>query len=338
MALGSSLVYVIFAAGVTILVRQRAVRRDAVHGVLLDEAGEVRGVHGLVLGQVARELVHQRPVAHQQVLGRVVGLVHDAPYLLVDLEGDLVGVVRLGVEVPAHEHLPVGVPQGHRPELLAHAVPRDHLLGRLRYALEVVRRPRGDLVEDHALCRPAAEHHRQLRHELAAAHHEPVLGGQAHRHPQGLAAGDDADLVDRVGVGQQSTHDGVTGLVVGGDLLLLVGDEPGLALRTGYDPVYGLLHLDLVYLVLVVPRGEQRRLVDEVREVRAGEAGRAAGQRLYVDIRAEGLAPRVDAQDLLAPRKVGPVNDDLAVEAARAQEGRVEDVRAVGGGDHDDPA
>ena len=31
----------------------------------------------------------------------------------------------------------------------------------------------------------------------------------------------------------------------------------------------------------------------------------------------------------------GPVEDDLAVEAARAQQRRVEDVRAVGGGDHD---
>ena len=40
----------------------------------------------------------------------------------------------------------------------------------------------------------------------------------------------------------------------------------------------------------------------------------------------------------MRPEQVGPVDDDLAVEAARAQQRRVEDVGPVGGGDHDDAA
>ena len=64
--------------------------------------------------------------------------------------------------------------------------------------------------------------------------------------------------------------------------------------------------------------------------------GRLAGERVEVDLLRERLAARVDLEDLLAALAVGAVDDDLAVEAAGAKERRVEDVRAVGGGDEDD--
>ncbi len=48
------------------------------------------------------------------------------------------------------------------------------------------------------------------------------------------------------------------------------------------------------------------------------------------------LAPRVDLEDLGAAREVGGVDADLAVEAARAQQRRVEDVGSVGRRDQDD--
>ena len=44
----------------------------------------------------------------------------------------------------------------------------------------------------------------------------------------------------------------------------------------------------------------------------------------------------MDAQDLLAPLHIGPVDGDLAVEATGAQQGRVEDVGPVGRRDQDD--
>ncbi len=141
----------------------------------------MRGVDGLVLDQVFRKLLQQVPVTDQQVLGIVVGLVDYPPDLFVDLEGDLVGVVRLLIEVPSHEYLSLGVAQGQRTELLAHAVAGDHLLGGLRYALQVVGCSGGDLIINHALGRPAAEHHGELRHQLSPAHHETVFRRQAHR-------------------------------------------------------------------------------------------------------------------------------------------------------------
>ena len=55
-----------------------------------------------------------------------------------------------------------------------------------------------------------------------------------------------------------------------------------------------------------------------------------------VDVLAEAQLARVHAQDLLAADHVGKVHEDLAVEAARAQERAVEDVGPVGRGDDDD--
>jgi hypothetical protein len=49
------------------------------HGVLFDQAHQVLRVDGLDLDLLLRELVEEGPVAHQEVLGVVVGLVHDAP-------------------------------------------------------------------------------------------------------------------------------------------------------------------------------------------------------------------------------------------------------------------
>ena len=63
--------------------------------------------------------------------------------------------------------------------------------------------------------------------------------------------------------------------------------------------------------------------------------GRLAGDAFDLDTLVERLALGVDLEDLGPALHVGPVEDDLAVEAARAQERRVEDVGAVGGGDDD---
>ena len=87
--------------------RGSAVARDVVHGVLLDQALQVIGVYGLVLDQLGGELVQQLTITNQYVLGGVVGLIDDPADLLVYLEGDLIRVVRLVVEVAAHENLPL---------------------------------------------------------------------------------------------------------------------------------------------------------------------------------------------------------------------------------------
>ena len=85
--------------------------------------------------------------------------------------------------------------------------------------------------------------------------------------------------------GEQLGDERVAGLVVGGGPLLALGDDHRLALGAHEDLVLGHLEVAHVDLVLVLARGEQRRLVDQVLEVGAGEARRAAAMIVEVDVR-----------------------------------------------------
>src|SRR5262249_40584655 len=59
-------------------------------------------------------------------------------------------------------------------------------------------------------------------------------------------------------------------------------------------------------------------------------------QYVELNVLVQRLALAVDLEDGDAALDVGGVDDHLAVEAAGAKQGRVEDVRAVGRGDDDD--
>ena len=81
--------------------------------------------------------------------------------------------------------------------------------------------------------------------------------------------------------------------------------------------------------------GEQRGLVDHVRQVGTREPGRAAGEDGHVDRRVERLAARVHLQDRLASLEVGTIDHHLSVEAAGPEQRRVQDVGTVRRGHQD---
>jgi hypothetical protein len=82
--------------------------------------------------------------------------------------------------------------------------------------------------------------------------------------------------------------------------------------------------------------GEQRGLVEHVGQVGAGEARRAPGDGEQVDAGGHRLALACTSRISVPADHVRGLDGDLAVEAARAQQRRVEDVGAVGRGDEDD--
>ena len=87
------------------------------------------------------------------------------------------------------------------------------------------------------------------------------------------------------------------------------------------------LHRDFLGLA---PRRDQRRLVDQVGEVGAGEAGRQGRDLLRRDVGGELMALEVEIDDVDAPALVRPVDQHLAVETAGAQQRRIEDFGPVG--------
>ena len=85
----------------------------------------------------------------------------------------------------------------------------------------------------------------------------------------------------------------------------------------------------------VTPAGAQRRLVREVREVRAREARGRRRDVLEVDVLRQRLALGVDVEDRAPGGGLRQIDDDAPVEPPRPQQRRVEHVRTVGRGHHD---
>ena len=58
---------------------------------------------------------------------------------------------------------------------------------------------------------------------------------------------------------------------------------------------------------------------------------------MQVHVLGQGLVPGVDPEDFLPALDVGQAHVNLAVKPAGPQQGRVQNVGPVGGGQHDDP-
>jgi len=143
---------------------------------------------------------------------------------------------------------------------------------------------------------------------------------------------DDRDLVHRVGSREQARHESVSRLVVGRDRLLVGAEHATAALRTQGDPLGGGLQIVTGDATGVAASRQQRAFVEEVCQVCPGKARSLPGDNGKVDVRGKWFSVRVDLQDREATGEIGKVDDDLAVKAARPQEGRIENVGSVGSG------
>ena len=268
---------------------------------------------------------------------RVVGLGHEARYLVVDDARGVLAVVGSRGDVAAEEGVAVLLAVDLMAQDVAHAITRDHGLRRLRRTLQIVGSARRDVaVVGNFFCRAPAQKHREIVDHLAFRLQEAVLFRDGQGVAQRLAARDDRNLVDGVGVLEQVPHERVPGLVVGDGAFLGVGHDAALSLRAGDNALHGLLHLVGRDRGLVAPRGQKRRLIEQIRQI---GAGKAAGERCdapKIHGLVHGLALGVHLENLLAPVQIGAVHNHLAVEAPGTQQGRVEDVGAVRGRNYDD--
>ena len=137
--------------------------------------------------------------------------------------------------------------------------------------------------------------------------------------------------MDRVHTGKAVVHHRVARLVVGGQPPLVFRHHPALLLRPGDDLDHRLLEVRHGDELLVLPGGQKGPLVDQVLQVRAGEAAGPLGQDPQVHVLGERLVAHMDRQDLLPAPAVGTAHVDLPVEPSGTQQGGIQNVRPVGG-------
>jgi len=178
--------------------------------------------------------------------------------------------------------------------------------------------------------RAAAHHHRHPGEQLLLAHGIAILNGQLQRVAERMRpARDDRHLVERVGFRGQQRDQRMAGFMERRDLLLSFVQDPGLALGAGDHALEGLLELLDADGVLVRAGREEGRLIGEIGEIRAGEPRRLTGDGLEVHALGQLDLSRVDLQDRFPPHDVWKADDDLAVEPARPQQRRIQDIRPI---------
>ena len=163
-----------------------------------------------------------------------------------------------------------------------------------------------------------------------------VFFGQEHGNAQCPTTGNDGHLVERIVFRHQPADDGVACFVIRSNTFFLLRHDHRFALRAHHDPVLGLL--EFVHFDQTLGRAgrEQRRFIDQVREIRAGKSRRAARDNGQIHVIRDGYLADVNLQNLFAAANVRQADHDLTVEAPGPQQRRVEHVGTVGGRDDDD--
>ena len=275
-------------------------------------------------------------VIDQVLLGLPVGAIDEVAHFDVNLFCDFVAVVPFFADFASQEHQLFPFAEGARAEAGGHAVAFDHTEGGFGGAFDVVAGSGGNFVKDQLFGDPTPHHDAEHVLELVLGPEIPVFIGEQRGVSTHVAAGDDADFVDAVGVGKQPGDEGMTGFVVGGHFFFALTDDAALAFGAGDHALDGFLKVGHEDAGLVLAGGQERGLIDQVGQVGATESGSLAGDDLNFDFIGQGFTCDVDFQDGAATDNVGQVQRYAAVEATGAEQGGVQNVGPVGGGDDDD--
>ena len=127
----------------------------------------------------------------------------------------------------------------------------------------------------------------------------------------------------------------VARLVIGGEPACVLRHHPAALFRPGDYLQHGLVEVRHEDKPPVGPGSQQGRLVEEVFQVGSGEAGGGLGHVFQDHVLGQGLLPGMDLENLLPALDVGQAHVDLPVEPAGAQQGGVQNVLPVGGGQND---
>ena len=125
--------------------------------------------------------------------------------------------------------------------------------------------------------------------------------------------------MERIGVGEQQLQQRMARLVPGRRFAVLVREVGGLPFASPENLVARLLEHLLRNAVEILADGEQRGLVQQVREIRAGESGRAARNAGEIRILCELDLRSVQGKYLFAPLERRQIDVYLPVEAAGTQ-------------------
>lgn len=271
--------------------------------------------------------------------------IHRAPVLFFDrLANEFINAFRALFRIIAteagigtHEDRPLFVSVGYEADIIrAHAVAHGHVAGDARRLLKIVAGAGRDFVEHDFFGGAPSEEAADFVEEFIFACGIAVFLGEEPCDAEGGTAGNNGNFVEGIGMGAEMAHDRMAELVVGGDVLLVLGELARALLRADRDFFHGIDNVAVRDLLVGAFCGEDRPFVHDVLEVCARKTDRLLGDFPEVDSFGHLLPLRVDLEDFDACLEIGPVEEDMPVESSRSQKRRIENIGAIGCGHDND--
>src|SRR5262245_4424112 len=202
----------------------------------------------------------------------VEALIDDESNFQIDFASGFLAAFQVPIAVRREKPRPVLAGQ-KQPAEPAHAELLDHPRSNVVGLLQVAGCPGGDLAQSKFLSDRTAETDLDARLQLRARQQQPVGFGALQNIAASQPARDDRDFVNGVAPRNGTGYQRMPRLMDGDAPLLLRAHDAALALQpngAAFDCLVEILHRDSV---ASAPGGQERGLVDKVREIRTDRAG-----------------------------------------------------------------
>ena len=244
------------------------------------------------------------------------------------------------VFMPGHrapqEHFALFFAIHQRPQLVGQTPLRHHIARNRRGAFNIVRRAGRHLLLaiNHFFRQTPAVERGNLAFQALLGIAVAILIGQEHGHPQSATTGNNGHFIHRIMRRHETPDNAMPGFVIRGHFLFLIAHHHGTAFRAHHDFILGVFHILHGDRLAIATRGKKRRFINQIGEIRAGKAGRAAGNIARIDFLINRLFAHMHFKNLLTPLDIRQAHRHLTVKTSRTQQSRIKHIRTVGRGNH----
>ena len=127
----------------------------------------------------------------------------------------------------------------------------------------------------------------------------------------------------------------MAGFVISGRLLFVFAHHHAAAFRAHQNLVLSLFKVDHFNDLGVASGGKKRRFINQVRQIRAAHAGRAASDNFRINVATHRHFLHMNIENLFTSAHIRQRHHHLAVKAARTQKRGIQNIGTVRGGNHD---